>query len=125
MFDSVVLPPVNAATPYFFVSLQSLPAARVDPNVKYIMSQIRQEQIGSGQFYFSGSETNINALPLVDYVVQNSEPYTERRCRLLFFKIFKALETLHRRNVVHRSIRREHIFVRVSFRRNLLRNCIA
>lgn len=49
----------------------------------------------------------------MDYVVKSKEDYTEDQCRLLFFKIFQAVETLHQRNVVHRSIRRENIYVQV------------
>ena len=76
---------------------------------------------GLGHFDFFGTENSLSgvpagAVPLVDHVVQSSEEYTERKCRLLFFKIFKAFNALHQRNVVHRSIRREHIYVQpVSF----------
>ena len=96
-----------------------MPGPRVDANVRNIVSQIRVEHSGLFQFDFLVSETSLSntppgAIPLVDYVVQSNEEYTERKCRFLFFKIFKAFNTLHQKNVVHRSIRREHIFVQVS-----------
>lgn len=94
-------------------SLQ-IPVVGVDPNVKNILTQIDQQQIGAGQFAFVATEMKIAAIPLVDYVVKSPESYTERQCRLIFFKIFKAIETLHLHNVVHRSIRREHIYVQES-----------
>jgi serine/threonine protein kinase len=85
----------------------------VDPGIQIILTQIRSDRIGSSHYSFTANE-HVNAVPLVDYVAQSSEPYTERQCRLLFFKLFRAVETLHQRNVVHRSLRREHIYVQVS-----------
>ena len=91
---------------------QTVPTVNIEPDVKDVLSRIRQEHVGSGQFSFVSSET-VSAIPLVDYVVKSKEDYTEDQCRLLFFKIFQAVETLHQRNVVHRSIRRENIYVQV------------
>lgn len=96
-----------------------MPGPRVDVNVRNIVSQIRLEQTGLQSFDFLVSEASLSCTPpgavfLVDYVVQYNEDYTERKCRHLFFKIFKAVHALHQRNIVHRSIRREHIFVQVS-----------
>ena len=93
---------------------QTIPAVPVDPNVKAILTQIEQQQIGVGQFAFVATEMNIAAVPLLDYVVKSQMQYTERRCRHMFLKIFQAFQTLHLQNVVHRSIRREHIYVQVS-----------
>lgn len=92
---------------------------QVDSAVKNVLSQIRNSQVGGGQygegvFTFVATETSVSAVPLVDYVTKTINNYTEERCRHLFFNIFKAFETLHQRNVVHRSIRREHIYVQVS-----------
>jgi serine/threonine protein kinase len=98
---------------YVSLSLLQTIAVHVDPVIQNILTQIRSDRIGGSHYSFTANE-HVNAVPLVDYVAQSSEPYTERQCRLLFFKLFRAVETLHQRNVVHRSLRREHIYVQVS-----------